>query len=129
VKRQIIILAAMLILTACQETNGIDMSQLSEKEKQGVASLLWLNQADAKQDAQAALSKNDLRVLAMAGRVPSLPGIGPELTAKAKGVCGVRMVEGSTDSVLGETHRKLLQAASDYAAAYNQIVITHCLGK
>ena len=114
---------------ACREIDEIDLAQLSQKERHGVESLLWLKKADAEQDAQTALSRNDKRLLVMAGRSPSLPGIEPELTSKAKSVCGIRYIEGSTDTVLGEIHLELLQAASDYASAYNRILIKHCLDK
>jgi hypothetical protein len=105
------------------------MSQLNPQEKKSLQALAWLKDANLQNDLQAALDKQDKRLLSMMGRAPDLPGVPADLTSKAKSVCGVRYVEGSTDTVRGEVHLKLLQQAYDYAAAYNQAMIKHCLGK
>lgn len=120
-------LLSLLLLTGCQEGSHIDMSQVTPKEKSAVESLLWLQQADAAKDAQQGLARGDKRLLAMATRGGHIPGIAPELVSKAKSVCGVRYLPGSTDTVMGETHLKLLQAAEGYTANYNRIMIDHCL--
>jgi hypothetical protein len=103
------------------------MSQLSPKERKGIESLAWLRDADVRKDAQAALAKNDYRLLVMAGRSPDLLGVAPESAAEAKSACGIRYVEGSTDVVQGDIHLKMLQAAYDYVSAYNQEIVKHCL--
>lgn len=128
-KSFIILLLSALALTACQEKEAIDMSQLSDEEKKAVLSLSWLKDADPRKSAAEALEKGDKRLIAMASRATVLPGIENELLSKAKRICGIRYLEGSTDTVFGETHLKLIQRASDYAAAYNTIVIRHCLEK
>ncbi len=119
--------ALLLTLTACQERTEIDLSNLTERERQAVEALSWLRQADAEQDAQVAIVHNDLRLLALSGRVPVLPGVEPDRSDDAKKRCGIRPLEGTTDIVLGDAHRNLLQRASDYAADYNRIMIAHCL--
>jgi hypothetical protein len=129
VKKLLLSLLSLVFFSACQEINSIDMSKVTPKEQSAVDSLLWLKQADAQTDAQQGLSRGDKRLLAMATRGTQLPGIKPELVSKAKSVCGVRYLPGSTDTVMGETHLKLLQIAEDYAADYNRIMITHCLGE
>ena len=120
-------LLSILLLTACQTEGQIDMSQVTPKEKTAVESLMWLKQADATIDAKQSLERGDKRLLAMATRGSNIPGIAPELISKAKSVCGVRYLPGSTDMVMGETHLKLLQAAETYATDYNRIVIDQCL--
>ncbi|MCU7842621.1 MAG: lipoprotein [Candidatus Thiodiazotropha sp. (ex Monitilora ramsayi)] len=117
----------LLLLTACQTGEQIDMSQVTPEEKNAVESLIWLKQADATYDAKQNLDRGDKRLLAMATRGSNIPGIAPELISKAKIVCGVRYLPGSTDMVMGETHLKLLQAAEAYAADYNRIVIDQCM--
>ncbi|MCU7803014.1 MAG: glutamyl-tRNA amidotransferase [Candidatus Thiodiazotropha sp. (ex Lucinoma borealis)] len=129
VKRSILPLVLFLLISACQEMEGIDMSQVTPQEKSGVESLLWLKNADPEKSAQQALARGDKRLMAMASRTTNLPGIEPELVSKAKSICGVRYLEGSTDTVLGEIHLKLIQAASEYAASYNRIIIDHCMEK
>lgn len=126
-KKSLPILLTLLLLTGCQSGAGIDMSQVTEKEKGAVESLLWLQSANAEKDAQQGLDRGDKRLLAMATRGGHLPGIEPELASKAKSICGVRYLPGSTDTVLGKTHLQLLQAAESYAADYNRIMIEHCL--
>jgi hypothetical protein len=107
----------------------IDMSQLSADEKKAVESLLWVKDANPDKQATEALQKGDKRLMAMASRATTLPGIEPELLSKAKSICGIRYLEGSTDTVFGETHLKLIQRASEYAAAYNKIVIEQCMNR
>ena len=126
-KKSLPILLTLLLLTGCQSGAGIDMSQVTEKEKGAVESLLWLQSADATKDAQQGLERGDKRLLAMATRGGHLPGIEPTLASKAKSICGVRYLPGSTDTVLGKTHLQLLQAAESYASDYNKIMIEHCL--
>ena len=125
----IFLLLSALALTACQEMETIDLSQLSDQEKKAVESLLWLKDADPVKSAGEALEKGDKRLMAMASRATTLPGIETELISKAKSICGIRYLEGSTDTVFGETHLQFIQRASDYAAAYNKIVIQQCMDK
>lgn len=127
VKKILPLLFPLLLLTACQTGEQIDMSQVTPKEKNAVESLLWLKQANAENDARQNLDRGDKRLLAMATRGSNIPGVAPELMSKAKSVCGVRYLPGSTDMVMGETHLKLLQAAEAYAENYNRLVIDHCL--
>jgi hypothetical protein len=122
-------LLSAMSLSACQEMETIDMSQLSDKEKKAVESLIWLKDADPQTSAAEALKKGDKRLIAMASRATVLPGVESELASKAKSICGIRYLQGSTDTVFGETHLKLIQYASDYAAAYNKIVIEQCMKK
>jgi hypothetical protein len=129
VKRFLPLLLILQLSAGCQEGSHVDTSQLSPKEKSAVESLLWLQQADAAKDAQQGLERGDKRLLAMAARGSHIPGIAPELVSKAKSVCGVRYLPGSTDTVMGQTHLKLLQTAQNYAADYNRIMIDHCLRK
>jgi hypothetical protein len=122
-----ILTTTLCSLSACQNPYDVDLTQMSPDERRGVESLIWLQHADAEQDTHDALSRNDKRLLIMTGRSPDLPGVAPELASKAKSICGVRYVKGSTDTVYGEMHLKMLQAASDYSAAYNRIMINYCM--
>ncbi|MES9838138.1 MAG: glutamyl-tRNA amidotransferase [Candidatus Thiodiazotropha sp.] len=128
-KPTIPLLFITLLFGACQEMERIDTSQLSADEKKAVESLLWVEDADAGKQAAEALEKGDKRLIAMASRATMLPGIEPELQSKAKSICGIRYLDGSTDTVFGEIHLQLIQRASDYAAAYNKIVIEKCMEK
>jgi hypothetical protein len=127
VKKFIPPLLSLLLLAGCQERIHVDMSQVTPKERKAVESLLWLQQSNAARDARQGLARGDKRLLALATRGGHIPGIAPELVSKAKSVCGMRYLPGTTDTVMGKTHLKLLQAAEGYAADYNRIMIDHCL--
>ena len=126
-KKFLLPLLSIILLTACQQGETIDMNQVTPEERDAVESLLWVKRANAENDARDSLNRGDTRLLAMATRGSYIPGIDPEQSTKAKNVCGVRYLPGSTDTVLGDTHLKLLQAAEAYATAFNKIMIGHCL--
>ena len=126
-KRIITTLVIIAGMTGCQEMEQIDLSSLSPQEREAVTSLAWLKDADASRDAQQAIERGDKRLLAMASRIPSMPGVPAESASKIKSVCGIRYMEGTTDMVFGDTHQKLLQAARDYAVEYNKRMLDACL--
>ncbi len=126
-KRIIPALLITLSMTACQEVDRIDLSSLSPQEREAVTALSWLQEADAVRDAQQAIASGDKRLLAMASRAPSIPGVPEESRERVETLCGLRYVEGSTDAVLGDVHLKLLQAAREYAKEYNQLMLDACL--
>ncbi len=127
--RRTIFLTLLLTLAACRNGQDMDLSQLDPAERKSLESLAWLSDANVARDVQAALDKRDNRLLGMMGRATGLPGVPAELTSRAKAICGIRYVEGSTDVVRGELHLKLLQRAYEYAAAYNRAVLKHCIDK
>ncbi|MEJ2618859.1 MAG: glutamyl-tRNA amidotransferase [Candidatus Thiodiazotropha sp.] len=125
--KRVLCLTLLFCVSACQDNQNIDVSQLSAEEKKSLQALAWLKDSNVERDVQAALDKQDSRLLSMMGRTTELPGVPSELTSRAKSACGIRYVEGSTDVVQGEVHLKWLQQAYDYAAAYNQLIIKNCL--
>lgn len=128
-KKLLLPLLSWILLSACQGMDRVDTSKVTPQEKEAVESLLWLKQADAQRDAREGVQRGDKRLLAMATRGGHLPGIAPELTSKAKSVCGLRYLPGSTDTVMGKTHLKLLQLAEEYAENYNRIMLKQCMGE
>ncbi|MBA1444677.1 MAG: hypothetical protein M3H12_04045 [Chromatiales bacterium] len=125
--KQITLLSILLFgLFGCQE---IDVSQMSPEERDAVTSLTWLKNADAATDADTAIKRGDHRLIAMATRNPTLPGVPVESSSKAKSVCGIRYLEGSTDAVVSDLHLQLLQAAQEYAEQYNHIMLKRCLSR
>jgi hypothetical protein len=114
----------LMLISACQET---DLSKLPPKERAAVESLAWLKSANAEEDAKEALKRGDKRLLAMATRGLNLPGVNAELSSKAKSVCGIRYLEGTTDMVQGDTHLQALKKAQKYASEYNQLILDNCI--
>jgi hypothetical protein len=129
VNKILLTLLSLLLLSACQQGEQIDMSQVTDQERSAVESLIWVTRGDPEKEARQDIERGDKRLLAMATRGSYLPGVAPELASKAKSVCGVRYLPGSTDTVMGDTHLKLLQAAEAYATAYNRLMIDHCMGE
>jgi hypothetical protein len=127
--KRVLLLTLLLCVSACQDNQSIDVNPLSAEEKKSLQSLAWLKDSNVEGDVQAALDKQDKRLFSMMGRATDLPGVPSELTSKAKSTCGIRYLEGSTDVVRGEVHLKLLQQAYEYAAAYNRLIIKHCLDR
>ncbi len=88
--------------------------------------LAWLENADAKHDALAALEQRDFRLMALPRRSLVIPGVEPELAGQYELKCGVRLIEGAGDAVHDQRQLELLKKASEYAAAYNTIIKTRC---
>ena len=91
-----------------------------------VQQLQWLDAADPQADANQAVKQNDLRLLGLATRSVSIPGIKKEDLLKYEESCGVQLIEGISDVVRSDEHLRLMQKARSYALKYNAIVKLHC---
>ncbi len=88
--------------------------------------LQWLDTADPQADAARAIAQNDLRLLGLAMRALSLPGVDPDDHYRYEQACGVRLIEGISDVVRSDEHLRLMQMARSYALQYNAIIKTQC---
>ena len=91
-----------------------------------VQKLQWLDSADPQADANQAILQNDLRLLGLATRTVSIPGIRKEESFKYEEACGVQLIEGISDIVRSDEHLRLMQKARSYALRYNAIIKTRC---
>jgi hypothetical protein len=91
-----------------------------------VQKLQWLDAADPQADANQAIKQNDLRLLGLATRLVSLPGIKQEDALRYEQACGVQLIEGISDVVRSDEHLRLMQKARSYALKYNAIIKTRC---
>lgn len=88
----------------------------------------WVYYADPVADANLASAKGDFKLLAMANRVLSFPGLeGQEVDLPTlKQQCGYRVLQGSGDMLnspqAAERHQKL----QHYAHEYNQAMLAAC---
>ncbi len=89
--------------------------------------LLWLDAADPQADAARAIVEGDLRLLGLAMRSISLPGIDPDDYYRYEQACGYRLIEGVSDVVRSDEHLRLIQKARGYALRYNAIIKTRCV--
>ncbi len=117
-KKVLLLLTLLSSLTGC----ATDSSAVSQYEKP----LLWVKDADAELDAKAALKKGDFRLLAFSQRGTIIPGIDSSLNNEYELKCGIRMLEGMTDTVRGQEHLELMQQVHAYAKAYNELIKQSC---
>lgn len=128
------------MLTACQQTqthNSVSKASqssskpdgtivMSEKERQIVEALKWIQLADATDDAKAALKiKKPTEkpvLIAFSGRGKTFPGLSKIQYETIKDRVTYRYAEGSGDIIFGPTHKKLRRELRDYVSEYNQII-------
>ncbi len=91
-----------------------------------VQKLQWLDAADPQADAMQAVKQQDFRLLGMATRTVSIPGVSNEDSLKYEESCGVQLIEGISDVVRSDEHLRLMQKARSYALKYNAIIKTYC---
>ena len=117
--KTLLIAASLLALTSgCASTAGpIDPY---------VQQLQWLDAADPQADANQAVKQNDTRLLGLATRSVSIPGIDKKDLLKYEEACGVQLIEGISDVVRSDEHLRLMQKARSYALQYNAIIKLHC---
>jgi len=98
----------------------------SETPDPSIKKLQWLETADPEQDAKKAIEANDLRLLGLATRNISIPGIDQADNDKYQQACGVILMDGISDVVRSDEQLRLMQKARSYALEYNRIIITKC---
>ena len=95
----------------------------NKRESAEVKMLRWVQTANPAVECKAALARGDHRLLAVRGLVVSLPGVDSLNTEYYRQNYGVREIEGTTDALVNEEHHRLVQRATDYAKAYNLMMV------
>ena len=103
------------------------VTKMTPQEQSAVASLQWLNNADAARDAanelsQASTQARKVNLIAFARRGISYPGLSKEQLARIGDKVGYKFAEGSGDVIYGPTHRAMRRKLRSYAIAYNQAI-------
>jgi hypothetical protein len=114
----LIIAVLVFAITAC----ATDLKAVDPNTQK----LQWLDAADPQSDAKQAIKTGDLRLLGMATRSVSIPGVETNRILKYETKCGVQLIEGISDVVRSDEHLRLMQKARSYALKYNAIIKTHC---
>ena len=91
-----------------------------------VQKLQWLDAADPQADAAQAIKTGDLRLLGLATRSVTIPGVDEDNSLKYEERCGVQLIEGISDVVRSDEHLRLMQKARSYALKYNAVIKQHC---
>ncbi len=98
----------------------------ADKERYYAQQLPILQAKNPVADAQAALAKGERYFLCNAGRSTTVPGIAADAYAKASAHCQTQCLDGVTDAIYGENHRRYLAVALDYSARWNQTMLPTC---
>ncbi|OQX16236.1 MAG: hypothetical protein BWK73_04250 [Thiothrix lacustris] len=102
-------------------------AEISGTQEQHYAAQLPLLQArNASADANASIQQGKRYFLCNAGRSTTVPGIAPDVYAQVRDKCPTECLEGVTDAIYGENHRRYLTVALDYAAQWNRVMLAVC---
>jgi len=101
--------------------------EISGTQEQHYATQLPLLQArNASADAAASIQQGKRYFLCNAGRSTTVPGIAPDVYAQVRDKCPTECLEGVTDAIYGENHRRYLTVALAYSAQWNQVMLAAC---
>ena len=117
-KSSLIVTALVLAMSGC----ATDSKALDPNAQK----LQWLDAAEPQADAQQAIKTGDLRLLGLATRSISIPGVETAQILKYEMKCRVQLIDGISDVVRSDEHLRLMQKARSYALKYNAIIKTHC---
>ncbi|MFK8021342.1 MAG: hypothetical protein AB8B86_16390 [Pseudomonadales bacterium] len=101
---------------------SLEQTTMSPREKEVVATMLWVEDADPQADAALMLKNDKPELMAFAGRGLSYPGLTKNQVASIKNKVGYQVAEGSSDTIYGNSHRSLRKKLREYATVYNQII-------
>lgn len=122
------------LLASCSQTHSTLSNQAPEATKiqpsnsvkqHPNANLQWIDYADPQADANLAIQKQDLTLLAFAGRVTSFPGIEVESNI-LKQKCGYRLLANTSDVLREPNELAARKKLYKYASTYNQLVLVAC---
>lgn len=134
-KHTLLTLLCTTALSGCHEPvaseeGGVHIpsaAEISGTQEQHYAEQLPILQArNPATDAQASIRKGKRYFLCNAGRGSSVPGIAPDVFATVREHCPTECLDGVTDALYGENHRRYLTAALDYSARWNQVMLEAC---
>ncbi len=109
---------SLLLIGGCAASNGGN-----EHEQK----LSWVEDANPQQDAQAALQRNDFRLIGLPQRSLSIPGVTRDKMQSYEIKCGERLIDGFSDVVRSNEHLRLMKAVHQYALQYNAVIKQRCI--
>lgn len=102
------------------------VSSQQTKDQQFIRKLVELKQRDPVKDAQQAIAKGTLQLIAKAGRGLSISGIDISKYPELKQKCGIRYQDDFGDLLYGQHHRRYYNALHAYAEKYNKVILQAC---
>lgn len=97
-----------------------------QKERQFAQQLTALQARNPEAEAQASINQGEKYFLCGAGRSRTVPGVAPEVFAQRQNNCPVRCLDGVSDALYGENHRRYLTAALEYSERWNRVMLEAC---
>jgi hypothetical protein len=85
----------------------------------------WVETANPVLDAEKALKKGETKLWALQGIGIYIPGVEQEKYKKITNELGYKILEGTSDSVYGEEHLRLIRLAEKYAKIYNAYILSN----
>lgn len=137
-KQIILVLLCAISIASCHEPivpeshpdSGVHIPSAAEiaatQEKHFAEQLPLLQARNPEADARAAIAKGEHYFLCNAGRGTTVPGIAPQVFAQVRNNCPTQCLDGVTDALYGENHRRYLTAALDYSARWNRVMLEAC---
>lgn len=137
-KQIVLVLLCASSIASCHEPvvpespsdSGVHIPSATEiaatQEKHFAEQLPLLQARNPEADARAAIARGERYFLCNAGRGTTVPGIAPQVFAQVRNNCPTQCLDGVTDALYGENHRRYLTAALDYSAKWNQVMLEAC---
>lgn len=119
VKRELLV-GVLLVGISTWHASTADTKPLSDMKAEEVARL---KVSTAELDAKNAVAHGDKRLLAVYGLTVEVPGVQGDVS-ELRAKYGLRILEGTSDAIKGPSDRVLNQTARNYAARYNQTVVS-----
>lgn len=124
-KRSFLIGAICAVLVALSIAYGIEHAGDGRNVRTLSAELSQLNEWNPRSDVIDAINKNDLRFIGCMGFGLIFPGLSHEESNALKENDNYVVLDGTTDAMESNYHRKLIDRAWEYAETYNTEMKNH----
>lgn len=102
-------------------------AEIAARQEQHYAQQTPILQArNPEKEARASINKGEKYFLCGAGRGSSVPGIPAADFASVRENCPVRCLDGVSDALYGENHRRYLAVALAYSERWNRVMVEVC---
>lgn len=130
-----LILTCGLVSCAATEHTADDQSDAPVKAEKlsgmgmPVENMEWVDYADPIADANLALEKNDVHLLAVSNKGLSLPGVdlSQHSLDSLQKACSVKLVATGGDAIYSKSQLDKRKSIVSYVKTYNQTVLAACL--
>jgi hypothetical protein len=97
----------------------------AEREQDVVKQLQWVEKADPVADAKKAVDRSEFTFLGVYGYTWTIPGVEDSKKFELRKKYGLKIIEGTSDALQGEEHKRLQGLATEYVKKYNLYLLDH----